>query len=94
GMKTKNTSEDLDGPDKNRAVVAQQFDDLKAELATIPPRLAAAWRDRDVLEFLHTLSNYLEEPIDKLPRFWFYTWPLKWGAVGLIIWIAYKTVPG
>ena len=75
-----------DGIRKNIEVVAQEFRDLKEELATLPPRLKMAYKLKKPGEFFHILSNYLGEPIDYLPRFWFYTWLPKWALVAYLIW--------
>lgn len=76
----------LDGPKKNRAVVRSEFNALRAELATLPPRLKQAAKEKDILEFLHTATNYIGEPIDQMPRFWLYTWAPKWALVAFLIW--------
>ena len=76
---------DLDGAKKNRAVVMQEFENLKAELDTLPPRIKQAVKDKDVYEVLHIATNYIGEPIEQLPRFWLYVWPVKYAAISWMV---------
>jgi len=85
-----NKMENKDGIEKNLSVVAEEFKELWKELETLPPRVKMAWSLKRYGELFHVLSNFIGEPIDKLPRFWLYVWPLKYA---LILWLIFGSLP-
>ena len=81
------TKENKDGASKNLDVVREEFEELREELATVGARLEIEWKKRDFknwrwyYELFHIASNYVGEPIDKLPRFWLYVWLVRWPPI-------------
>jgi hypothetical protein len=76
---------DKDGPSKNTDVVKKQFENWVFEMALVTHKTKTAIIDKDIKKALHHVTGYLEETIDQLPRFWFYTWIPKWALVIYLI---------
>tara|TARA_R110000744_G_C19120143_1_gene535838 strand:+ start:405 stop:632 length:228 start_codon:yes stop_codon:yes gene_type:complete len=70
---------------KNLSRVIEGFRDFAEECGEQTDKINDALSKGDIVDALHHASGYLEAGIQNLSRFWFYTWPLKWGLVAYLI---------
>jgi len=66
---------------KNIQVVRQEFADWRVDMAITTRKVKSALRRDDYASAAHHATGYLGGTIEELSRFWFYTWPVKWGIV-------------
>jgi hypothetical protein len=78
--------EDKDNIAKNIQQVKNQFVVWQVEMEMVTEKIKAAYHNEKgfyrIRRMFHHSTGYLEESIDQLPKFWFYTWLPKYTFIG------------
>lgn len=80
------TDKDLDGWRKNLQEVSDGLALAQEEWAEAASKVADAWKQRDIPDLLHHLSDFRGAAQQHGWKLWFYTfWP-KWILVAVLVW--------